>query len=79
MKDLPQEALVQVAAYFQALAEPTRLRLLNLLREQERSVGELAQLTGFSAAKPLASFQLDHAQMLDDFFRLVPLAGRGMR
>ena len=39
-----------------------------------------AQLaTGFSAAKPLASFQLDHAQMLDDFFRLVPLAGRGMR
>ena len=50
MKDLPQEALVQVAAYFQALAEPTRLRLLNLLREQERSVGELAQLTDFSAA-----------------------------
>ena len=50
MKGLPDEAMVQVAAYFQALAEPTRLRLLNLLREQERSVGELAQLTGFSAA-----------------------------
>ncbi len=50
MKGLPDDALVQVAAYFQALAEPTRLRLLNLLREQERSVGELASLTGFSAA-----------------------------
>lgn len=50
MKGLPDEAMIQVAAYFQALAEPTRLRLLNLLREQERSVGELAQLTGFSAA-----------------------------
>ncbi len=30
MKDLPPEALEQVAAYFQALSEPTRLRILNL-------------------------------------------------
>ncbi len=50
MKHLPPEALQQVAAYFQALAEPTRLQLLNLLREGERNVGELAQLTGCSAA-----------------------------
>ena len=50
MKHLPPEALQQVAAYFQALAEPTRLQLLNLLREGERNVGELAQLTGYSAA-----------------------------
>lgn len=50
MKNLPPEALQQVAAYFQALAEPARLQLLNLLREGERNVGELAQLTGYSAA-----------------------------
>jgi DNA-binding transcriptional ArsR family regulator len=45
MKDLPDKALDQIAAYFQALSEPTRLKILNLLREQERSVGELAQLS----------------------------------
>jgi len=50
MEKLSPEALAQVAAYFQALAEPTRLRLLNLLRGQERSVGELAEATGYSAA-----------------------------
>ena len=50
MEGLPDEALVQVAAYFQALSEPTRLRILNLLRQQERNVGELAGLCGYSAA-----------------------------
>ncbi len=50
MQDLPKEGLVQVAAYFQTLSEPTRLSLLNLLREGERNVGELAQATGFTAA-----------------------------
>jgi DNA-binding transcriptional ArsR family regulator len=50
MQDLPPEALSPVAAYFQALSEPTRLQILNLLRQDERSVGELAQLCGFSAA-----------------------------
>jgi DNA-binding transcriptional ArsR family regulator len=50
MQDLPKEALVQVAAYFQTLSEPTRLALLNLLRDSERNVGELAQATGFTAA-----------------------------
>ena len=50
MEGLPEEALTQVAAYFQALAEPTRLQILNLLRQGERSVGELAQLCGHSAA-----------------------------
>ncbi|MEO7546833.1 MAG: metalloregulator ArsR/SmtB family transcription factor [Ramlibacter sp.] len=50
MKGLPDEALAQVAAYFQALSEPTRLQMLNLLRQQERSVGELAQLCGYSSA-----------------------------
>jgi len=50
MEDLPDEALAQVAAYFQALSEPTRLQILNLLRKEERSVGELAQLCGSSSA-----------------------------
>ena len=44
------EALEQIAAYFQVLGEGTRLRILNLLREQERNVGELAQLCGCSSA-----------------------------
>ena len=39
-----------MAAYFQVLSEPTRLKILNLLRTGERNVGELAQLCGFSAA-----------------------------
>jgi DNA-binding transcriptional ArsR family regulator len=50
MEILPPEAMRDVAAYFQALSEPTRLQLLNLLREGERNVGDLAQLTGFTAA-----------------------------
>jgi len=50
MENLPPEAMQEVAAYFQALSEPTRLKILNLLREGERNVGELAQLCGFTAA-----------------------------
>ena len=50
MEGLPPEALDQVAAYFQALSEPTRLQILNLLRSGERNVGELAQLTGYTSA-----------------------------
>jgi len=50
MEGLPNEALAQVAAYFQVLSEPTRLQILNMLRQQARSVGELAQLCGYSSA-----------------------------
>lgn len=50
MKHMPPEAIDQVAAYFQVLAEPTRLRMLNLLREREYNVGELAQACGYTAA-----------------------------
>jgi len=50
MEGLPPEALQQVATYFQALSEPTRLRILNLLREGERNVGDLAVQCGFTAA-----------------------------
>jgi DNA-binding transcriptional ArsR family regulator len=50
MQGLSSEALAQVAAYFQALSEPTRLQILNLLRQKERNVGELAQLCGYTSA-----------------------------
>ncbi|HZW14116.1 MAG TPA: metalloregulator ArsR/SmtB family transcription factor [Noviherbaspirillum sp.] len=50
MKDLPKEALGQIAAYFQALAEPTRLHILSLLRSGERNVGELAGLCEYTSA-----------------------------
>jgi DNA-binding transcriptional ArsR family regulator len=50
MKGLPPEALQQVAAYFQTLSEPTRLQILNFLRDGERNVGELAELCGYTAA-----------------------------
>ena len=50
MEGLPPEALQQVAAYFQALSEPTRLQLLNLLRSGERNVGDLALACGYTAA-----------------------------
>lgn len=50
MQGLPPEALEQVADYFQALSEPTRLRILNFLRDGERSAGELAELCGYTGA-----------------------------
>lgn len=50
MEGLPPEALEHVATFFQALSEPTRLQILNLLREHERNVGELAQLCGYTSA-----------------------------
>jgi len=50
MEGLPPEALSQVAAYFQALSEPTRLQILNLLRTGERNVAELAHACGYTSA-----------------------------
>lgn len=35
-----------LAKYFRVLGDPTRLRVLDLVAEQERSVGELAELLG---------------------------------
>lgn len=39
-----------IARYFQALSEPTRLILLNELRKGPQNVGDLAQMSGFTAA-----------------------------
>ena len=43
MKGLDRNSLEQVAEYFQSLAEPTRLCLLNTLRDGELTVSELAE------------------------------------
>jgi DNA-binding transcriptional ArsR family regulator len=50
MEGLPIAALEHVAAYFQVLSEPTRLQILNLLRQREHNVVELAQLCGYTSA-----------------------------
>ncbi len=50
MNQVPEQAIDRVASYFQALAEPTRLRILNLLRQHEYNVGELAEACGYTAA-----------------------------
>ena len=41
-------SLAPLSALFQALADPSRLRILALLRSMELSVGELAQMLGQS-------------------------------
>ena len=48
MEKIPSEIMTQVAGYFQVLSEPTRLHILNLLQEGERSVGEIAQRCGYN-------------------------------
>jgi DNA-binding transcriptional ArsR family regulator len=53
--DQPTRADV-VAKYFRALGDPTRVRILGLLRERERSVGELVAALG--AAQPRVSNHL---------------------
>ena len=50
MQGMSPKALEQVASYFQALSVPTRLRILNFLREGEHSAGELALLSGYTGA-----------------------------
>ena len=49
MKALSDQALVEIAEFFQALSEPTRLKILTLLQQGEHNVGELAELGGFTA------------------------------
>jgi DNA-binding transcriptional ArsR family regulator len=45
-----EHALEHVAEYFRALSVPLRLRILDALREGERSVGDLAERLGRSQA-----------------------------
>ncbi len=48
MKTLSDSAMQEVADFFQVLAEPKRLKILQLLRDQAMSVGELARACGGS-------------------------------
>jgi ArsR family transcriptional regulator len=56
------ELLALVAERFKALAEPARLRILNALRERERTVTELMEVTGFTQPNTSRHLQLLHAQ-----------------
>ncbi|MBM3350512.1 MAG: helix-turn-helix transcriptional regulator [Betaproteobacteria bacterium] len=50
MSALDDRALEHVARYFKALAEPMRLKVLSALRDGERNVGELTEISGGSQA-----------------------------
>jgi DNA-binding transcriptional ArsR family regulator len=50
MKDMGDMAMEEIARYFGALAVSTRLKILNALRDGERSVGELTTFTGSTQA-----------------------------
>ena len=50
MHDLDDRSLDRVADYFRALSEPSRLKLLNALREGEHNVTELTARVGSSQA-----------------------------
>ncbi len=50
MDMLDDIAITYIANYFQALAEPMRLKVLNALRAEDRNVGELAELLGCTTA-----------------------------
>ena len=48
MQDIDDQAYVLHASVCQTLANPTRLKILNALRDQEIPVAELARRTGTS-------------------------------
>jgi DNA-binding transcriptional ArsR family regulator len=47
---VPSEVVQQVAEYFSLLSEPMRLRLLHLLKDEEKCVQELVEATQTSQA-----------------------------
>lgn len=49
-REFSNEALELIAERFKALAEPMRLRILNALRDGERTVSELVAITGAGQA-----------------------------
>jgi DNA-binding transcriptional ArsR family regulator len=58
--EMTSEVLEMVAARFKALAEPTRLRILSVLREGERTVSELVGATGLGQANVSKHLQILH-------------------
>ncbi len=61
VKSLSSAMLTQVADRFKALAEPTRLSLLQALQGGETAVGELVARTGLSLANASKQLQQLHA------------------
>jgi DNA-binding transcriptional ArsR family regulator len=57
---LTPELLELVAERFKALAEPARLRILNTLRDGEKTVGELMEETGLGQANVSKHLQMLH-------------------
>lgn len=60
MAHVPDVQLDAIADRFKALGEPARLRILNALREGERTVGELVERTGLNQANLSKHLQLLH-------------------
>lgn len=56
-----RELMERVAEHFRALGEPTRLVLLNALREGERSVSELVEATGLGQANTSRHLSVLHS------------------
>lgn len=50
MSQLDEQAFSHIAKYFQALAEPMRLKILNGLRDGEKNVTELVEISGGTQA-----------------------------
>lgn len=66
LEQLPSQLYEQFAQMGQALADPTRLRILNLLCQTERSVDELAQMLGHSSANTSAHLKvLQRARLVE--------------
>ena len=57
---LPKEAIEQVAERFRVLGEPTRLRLLEAMRNGERSVGDLVEAMDAGQANVSRHLRLLH-------------------
>ena len=59
---LPEVILEMIGDRFRALAEPTRLRILNTLRGGEMTVSELMEAAGLGQANVSKHLQLLYAQ-----------------
>lgn len=57
---LTPELLELIAERFKALSEPARLKILNALRDGEKSVSELMETTGLGQANVSKHLQLLH-------------------
>ena len=57
---LSPATITLVAERFRALAEPARLRIMQALRDGERTVGELVEATGLNTANVSKHLQLLH-------------------